>query len=536
MKSDIEIANLAKLEPINKILNKYDINDDSIINYGKYIAKLDLKTSNEKSKNGKLILVTSISPTIYGEGKTTTAIGLVDALNKLNYDSVAILREPALGPVFGTKGGATGGGYAQIMPMVDINLQFTGDMGAICTANNLLCAIIDNHIFQGNLLKIKQVVIPRTIDINDRALRNITINSSYTREEHFILTVASELMAILCLANDFNELKEMVSKMIVAYDETDKPIYTEDLKATDAICILLKEAIKPNAVQTLEHNLAIVHGGPFANIAHGTASIAAINIGLQNFSYSVVEAGFGSDLGAEKFLDIVCPKGKFYPDVIILNATIRALKYNGHDNLVTGLANLQAHIDNMKNFSSNIIVSLNRFNDDALEDINLVKDYVEKQGIEFAINTTYKDGSTGGLDLANKVISLSNNNSKKIIKLYDNNKSIKEKINIIATKVYHAKSVTYTEKVETKIQLIEKLNLDKYPVCISKTPMSISDNKDLLGYPKEHTMHVTDIKLNNGAGFIVVYMGNVITLPGLSKNSNYLKMHIDEAMHIEGIM
>lgn len=532
---NIEKANNAKLMPIKAILNKYGISDDYIINYGKYIAKIDIDNL-KNTKAGKLILVTSISPTIYGEGKTTTAIGLVDALNKLDKNAVAILRESALGPVFGTKGGATGGGCAEVIPSDDINLHFTGDMSAICTANNLLCAIIDNHIFQGNELKIKKVVLPRTIDINDRALRNITINSSYNREDHFILTVASELMACVCLANDFKELKEMVANMIVAYNDTGKPIYTKDLQAVEAVCILLKETIKPNVVQTLEHNLAIIHGGPFANIAHGTASIRAIKTGLENFSYSVVEAGFGSDLGAEKFFDIVCPKGGFYPDVVILNATIRALKYNGNGNLSKGLANLQAHIDNMKLFAKNIIVSLNKFNDDTIEDINTIKEYVLKQGLEFAINDTYLKGSAGGLELAKKVVLLSNLDNKNSFKLYNDNMKIKEKIMLLAKNIYHAKDVLYNATAEDKIKLLEKLNLDRYPICVSKTPMSISDNKELLGYPKDYTMQVTDIKLNNGAGFIVIYMGNVITLPGLSKESNYLKMHIDDDMHIEGVM
>ena len=531
---NIEKVNNAKLMLINAILNKYGISDDYIINYGKYITKIDIDNL-KNTKAGKLILVTSISPTIYGEGKTTTAIGLVDALNKLDKNAVAILREPALGPVFGTKGGATGGGCAKVIPSDDINLYFTGDMSAICTANNLLCAIIDNHIFQGNELKIKKVVLPRTIDINDRALRNITINSSYNREDHFILTVASELMACVCLANDFKELKEMVANMIVAYNDTGKPIYTKDLQAVEAVCILLKDVIKPNVVQTLEHNLAIIHGGPFANIAHGTASIRAIKTGLENFSYSVVEAGFGSDLGAEKFFDIVCPKGDFYPDVIILNATIRALKYNGQGNLKEGLANLQVHIDNMKLFAKNIIVSLNKFNDDTIEDINTIKEYVLKQGLEFAINDTYLKGSAGGLELGKKVVLLSNLDNKNSFKFNDNMK-IKEKIMLLAKNIYHAKDVLYNATAEDKIKLLEKLNLDRYPICVSKTPMSISDNKELLGYPKDYTMQVTDIKLNNGAGFIVIYMGNVITLPGLSKESNYLKMHIDDDMHIEGVM
>ena len=532
---NIEKINNAKLMPINAILNKYGISDDYIINYGKYIAKIDIDNL-KNTKAGKLILVTSISPTIYGEGKTTTAIGLVDALNKLDKNAVAILREPALGPVFGTKGGATGGGCAKVIPSDDINLHFTGDMSAICTANNLLCAIIDNHIFQGNELKIKNVVLPRTIDINDRALRNITINSSYNREDHFILTVASELMACVCLANDFKELKEMVANMIVAYNDTGKPIYTKDLQAVETVCILLKETIKPNVVQTLEHNLAFVHGGPFANIAHGTASIRAIKTGLENFSYSVVEAGFGSDLGAEKFFDIVCPKGNFYPNVVILNATIRALKYNGQDNLKEGLANLQAHIDNMLNFSKNIIVSLNKFSDDSIEDINIVRDYVKKQGLEFDINDTYSKGSNGGLELAQKTLLLCNNDNKKIVKLYDDNLKLKEKILALAKKVYHAKEIVYSKEAEEKIKSLEALKLDKYPICVSKTPMSISDSKELLGYPKDFTMHVTDIKLNRGAGFIVVLMGNVITLPGLNKNSNYLKMHIDDNGNIKELM
>ena len=325
---NIEKVNNAKLMPIKAILNKYGISDDYIINYGKYIAKIDIDNL-KNTKAGKLILVTSISPTIYGEGKTTTAIGLVDALNKLDKNAVAILREPALGPVFGTKGGATGGGCAKVIPSDDINLHFTGDMSAICTANNLLCAIIDNHIFQGNELKIKKVVLPRTIDINDRALRNITINSSYNREDHFILTVASELMACVCLANDFKELKEMVANMIVAYNDTGKPIYTKDLQAVEAVCILLKETIKPNVVQTLEHNLAIIHGGPFANIAHGCNSIIATKMAMTLGDVVVTEAGFGADLGAEKFLDIKCRKAGIKPDAVVIVATIKALKYHG---------------------------------------------------------------------------------------------------------------------------------------------------------------------------------------------------------------
>ena len=343
-------------------------------------------------------------------------------------------------------------------------------------------------------------------------------------------------MACVCLANDFKELKEMVANMIVAYNDTGKPIYTKDLQAVEAVCILLKETIKPNAVQTSEHNLAIIHGGPFANIAHGTATVRAIKTGLENFSYSVVEAGFGSDLGAEKFFDIVCPKGCFYPDVVILNATIRALKYNGQGNLKEGLANLQAHIDNMLNFSKNIIVSLNKFTDDSIEDINIVKDYVEKQGLEFAINDTYSKGSNGGLELAQKTILLSNDDNKKIVKLYDDNLKIKEKILALAKKVYHANEIVYSKEAEEKIKALEALKLDKYPICVSKTPMSISDNKELLGYPKDFMMHVTDIKLNRGAGFIVVLMGNVITLPGLNKNSNYLKMHIDDNGNIKELM
>lgn len=533
MKNNIILNEAPKSKKINDILEANGIPTDDIINYGNYIAKIKIDKIPTQEKKGKLILVTSISPTIYGEGKTTTTIGLVDSLNKIQEKAVAILREPALGPVFGTKGGATGGGLAKVIPESAINLYFTGDMSAICTANNFLCAVVDNHIYSGNFLKIKEVVIPRTIDINDRALRNITINSSYKREEHFILTVASELMASLCLANGFKELKKMVNQMIVAYDETNHPIYVSDLKATDAVCILLKDAINPNIVQTLEHNLAIIHGGPFANIAHGTASIRAIKAGLNTFSYSVVEAGFGSDLGAEKFLDIVCPRGNFYPDLIIINATIRALKYHGNGSLEQGLSNLQAHLDNMKLFKTNILVSLNKFSDDTEEEIITLKNFVLQNQVSFAINDTYQKGSAGGLDFARQVVSLCNRNVTEPVKLYDDNLSIQEKISIIAKNIYHAKEVEYTKTSLEKLRNLESLGLNKYPICISKTPMSISDNKDLLGYPRDYTIHVTDIKLNNGAGFIVVYMGNVITLPGLTLNSNYLHMSIDDDGNIE---
>ena len=540
--TDIEIARNATPKPINDILETYGFTKDSIYNYGPYMAKIT--KDNPTNQEGDLILVTSINPTPYGEGKTTISIGLCDGLNALGNKAIAVLREPSLGPVFGLKGGATGGGHSQIIPMEDINLHFTGDIHAITCVNNLLCAIIDNHIFQGNDLNIKKVTFTRCLDINDRALRNITINSSYEREDNFQISVASPIMAVLCLSKDFEDLKNRLSRMIVGFNDLDKPIYVRDLHATDALAIILKDAINPNAVQTLEGNLALVHGGPFANIAHGCSSLTSIKMALNHAPYVVTEAGFGADLGAEKFLDITAQEGNLDVSLIVLNVTIRSLKHHGGvkkeslpnldlDSLKQGLSNLECHISNLKQYTSNILVVLNKFNTDYEEEINLVKSFVQSKNLEFVVNNSYLEGSKGSIDFAKKVVALCH--KEKIKRLYDVNASIPTKIEYLAKNIYHANSVNYTNKALEEIKLLETLNLDKIPICVAKTPMSISDNKELLGYPKDYQINVTDIKISNGAGFIIVYMGNILTMPGLNKNAAYLNMKIDKNKKIEGL-
>lgn len=540
--TDIEIARNITPKPINDILETYGFSKDSIYNYGPYMAKIT--KDNPQNQEGDLILVTSINPTPYGEGKTTISIGLCDGLNALGKKAIAVLREPSLGPVFGLKGGATGGGHSQIIPMEDINLHFTGDIHAITCANNLLCAIIDNHIFQGNDLNIKKVTFTRCLDINDRALRNITINSSYEREDNFQISVASPIMAVLCLSKDFEDLKSRLAKMIVGFNDLDKPIYVQDLCATDALAIILKDAINSNAVQTLEGNLALVHGGPFANIAHGCSSLTSIKMALKHAPYVVTEAGFGADLGAEKFLDITVQEGNLDVSLIVLNVTIRSLKHHGGvkkenlpnldlDSLKQGLSNLECHISNLKQYTSNLLVVLNKFNTDYEEEINLVKSFVQSKNLEFVVNNSYLEGSNGSIDFAKKVVTLCH--KEKIKRLYDVNASIPTKIEHLAKNIYHANSVKYTNKALEEIKLLESLNLDKMPICVAKTPMSISDNKELLGYPKDYQINVTDIKISNGAGFIIVYMGNILTMPGLSKNAAYLNMKIDKNKKIEGL-
>ena len=537
MKSDIEIEEEIKPDSIVNIAKKYNIPNDYLFNYGKYMAKVDLKLmeDNKLNKKGKLILVTSINPTPYGEGKTTMAIGLCDALNYIGKKAIVALREPSMGPVFGIKGGATGGGYSQVMPMSDINLHFTGDMHALTSANNLLCAIIDNHIFQGNELNIKKVVIPRCLDVNDRALRNINImTKGCSREDHFVITVATELMAILCLSKDFKDLKRRVSKIIIGYNDQDKPIFVKDLNAEDAVSIVLKDAINPNIVQTLEHNLAIIHGGPFANIAHGCNSIIATNMALNLSDYVVTEAGFGADLGAEKFLDITCEKGGFKPDAIIINVTVRALKYNGNGVLKDGICNLETHINNMKKYMNNIIVCINKFSDDFKEDLDYIINYCHGLGVEAIINNTYALGSKGGKDLAEKVIELTKNEVN-VNKLYDNNDSISSKINKIVEEIYHGKNVIYSDEALTNIKNIEKMGLDKYPICIAKTQYSISDDKNLLGSPSDYDFHINKVYVNNGAEFIVAEAGNILRMPGLGKNSAYINMEITDDKKIRGL-
>ena len=529
--TDLEISNNCNMLNINQIAKKLNISEENIECYGRYKAKLDKKYGN---KTGKLILVTSINPTPYGEGKTTVSIGINDALNKLNYSSIAVLREPSMGPVFGIKGGATGGGYSQVVPMEDINLHFTGDIHAIESANNLLCAIIDNHIFQGNELNIKKVVFNRCVDLNDRALRNITIDSMYYRHDSFNITVASEIMAIVCLSNDIDDLKVNIGNILIGYDINDKMIFARDLNCVGAIALVLKDAIKPNLVQTLENNPVIIHGGPFANIAHGCNSIIATKLGLSLADYVVTEAGFGSDLGAEKFLDIKCPKAHIKPNCIVINATIRSLKYNGDGSLEKGIVNLKRHIENMSKYTKNIIVCINKFDLDTEEDIEYVINYVKELGYLVDICNSYKEGSSGSIELAKKIIDLCNNEID-YKPLYDYNKSIIDKINTIGKEIYRCKEIIISNEIKEKIKTIEDNGFNNLPICIAKTQYSFSDNPKLLGAPSNFSMKVTDIRICSGAGFVVVLMGDIMTMPGLGKNSAYLNMDIDNTGNIKGL-
>ena len=550
--TDIEIARSTKMLKIDEIARKLNIDSEYLEHYGKYKAKVNLDILEKlKGKDGKLILVTSINPTPFGEGKTTMSIGIHDAMRKLGYNSLAVLREPSLGPVFGIKGGAAGGGYSQVVPMEDINLHFTGDMHAIGAANNLLCAAIDNHLFQGNRLQIDKdrILFNRCVDMNDRALRTVTVGldlgKDVAHENHFCITVATEIMAILCLAKDLSDLKEKISNILFAYDINGKPLFVRDLKVEEAMTILLKDAIKPNLVQTLENNPVIIHGGPFANIAHGCNSLIATKLGLRLADYVVTEAGFGADLGAEKFLDIKCRKGDLKPSVIVVNATIRSLKYNGGmlkdelevknmDYLAKGICNLKVHIENMKKYLDNVIVCLNKFVYDDEEEVEFVKKYCENLGCEFAISESYALGGKGALDLASKIINMCEN-EKEFHLLYDENATIKEKIEKVSREIYHASSVKYLEDAEISIKKIEEIGLDKMPICVAKTQYSISDDSKKLGYPKDYEIMVRDVKVNSGAGFIVVYMGKIMTMPGLSKEPAYEKMKIDADGTIYGL-
>ncbi len=547
MKSDIEIANSIKLKPIEEIAQKIGIQEEELILYGKYKAKINKTKGNKK---GKLILVTSINPTPYGEGKTTMSIGLCDALNELGHKAIVALREPSLGPVFGIKGGATGGGYAQIVPMEDINLHFTGDIHAVTTANNLLCAAIDNHLFQGNELNInpETIAFKRCLDINDRSLRKITIGNGkkeIRRNESFNISVASEIMAILCLADDLKDLKYKLSNIFIGYNFNNKPIYAKDLKIENALTIILKDAIRPNLVQTLEGNPAIIHGGPFANIAHGCNSLIATKLALSLGEYVVTEAGFGSDLGAEKFFDIKCRYGHLKPNCIIINATIRSLKYNGgcqnheltQENLTylkKGISNLKVHIENMRQYSNNIIVCLNDFITDTNEEISYVKNFVKNMGCEFVVSKAFSQGGKGAIELANKVINMCNQPID-FKYLYHIEDSIINKIEIISTKIYHANKVIYEDNVLADIQRLEDMGYRNLPICIAKTQYSISDNAKLLGYPTNHEVRVKSVQLASGAGFIVVLMGNIMTMPGLSKTPAYENMHINNNGKISGL-
>ena len=540
MISDIEIARNCKKENIKIIGKKLGI-EDNLILYGNDKAKIEYNKI-KKDRTGKLILVTSINPTPYGEGKTTVSIGLVDGLNKIDKNSIAVLREPSLGPVFGVKGGACGGGYSQVVPMEDINLHFTGDIHAIESANNLICAAIDNHIYFGNELDFKEISFYRCMDMNDRALRKVHV---LNRDDKFNITSACEIMSVLCLSKDFDDLYNKLSNIIVGYNSKGKPIRCSDLKLTGSLAVLLKDAIKPNLVQTLENNPVIIHGGPFANIAHGCNSIIATDLGLKLSPYVVTEAGFGSDLGAEKFLDIKCRYGNFKPDCIVLVCTIKALKYNagiGKEDILKenvealsrGICNLEVHIENMLKYTSNIVVCLNKYDTDDLEEINIIKKFVKSKNVEFAISSAYSNGGNGAIELAEKVVNICNQeNDFKM--LYDTNLSIYDKIETICREIYHASNINYSDKAIEKINNIENIGMDKLPVCIAKTQYSISDNKDLLGYPKNYSVTVRDITLYAGAGFITVYLGDIMTMPGLSKHANYERIDIDSDGNIVGL-
>ncbi len=555
MLSDIEIAQKAKCLPIKEIAKSLSIEEDDLELYGKYKAKLPLSLVDKYSDrpDGKLILVTAINPTPAGEGKTTVTVGLGEAMSKIGKNAVIALREPSMGPVFGIKGGAAGGGYAQVIPMEDINLHFTGDMHAITAANNLLCAIIDNHIQQGNELSIdpRRILFKRCLDMNDRALRNVIVGlggklNGVPREDGFMITVASEVMAILCLASDIDDLKLRLGRILVAYTYDGKPVYAKDLQVVGAMAALLKDAIKPNLVQTLENTPALMHGGPFANIAHGCNSVTATKLGLKLADYCITEAGFGADLGAEKFLDIKCRYAGLNPSCIVIVATIRALKYNGgvaksdlkYENvsaLEKGIVNLQTHIENMKKYGVPVVVAINRFMTDTDEEIKFIEDFCEKQDVLVSLTEVFANGGNGGVDLAQKVVKTIEEKPSNFKPLYDAELPIKEKLGIIAREIYRADGVVYTKSAEKAIAEIEALGKDKLPVCVAKTQYSLSDDQTKLGKPENFTITVRDVRLSAGAGFIVALTGDIMTMPGLSKQPAAYSIDVDTDGNIKGL-
>ena len=558
MLSDIEIAQNAKMKKINEIASSLGISEDELEPYGHYKAKLSesLYSKLAFKKDGKLILVTAINPTPAGEGKTTVSVGLAEAMAKIGKKAMLALREPSLGPVFGIKGGAAGGGYAQVVPMEDINLHFTGDMHAITSANNLLCAMLDNHIQQGNELQIDQrrIMFKRCLDMNDRALRNTIVGlggkvNGVPREDGFQITVASEIMAILCLATDLADLKERIGNILVAYNIKNEPVFARDLGACGAMTALLKDALKPNLVQTLENTPAFIHGGPFANIAHGCNSIRATKLALKLGDYCITEAGFGSDLGAEKFFDIKCRFGGLTPSCVVLVATIRALKYNGgalRDDLKKenmwalekGIVNLQTHIENMHKYHVPVVVAINKFDTDTEQEVKFVQKFCENLGVEVSMCEVFAKGGEGGTDLATKVcetIDLCDGNENGFKCLYDEKLPIKQKIEKIATEIYRADGVTYTSQAEKAIKEIEGIGFGDIPVCIAKTQYSLSDNPNLLGKPKNFNITVRDAKLSSGAGFVVIYTGDIMTMPGLPKAPSALKIDCDNNGNITGL-
>ena len=551
--TDIEIAKSVELEKITKIASKIGINEEDIEQYGSYKAKISEKVFEKvkDNKDGKLVLVTALSPTPLGEGKTTVSIAIADGLRKINKKSILALREPSLGPVFGIKGGATGGGKVQVAPMEDINLHFTGDIHAITSANNLLSSIIDNHIYFGNELKFKKVVWKRCVDLNDRQLRVIETGLSgekniVPRQDSFDITVASEIMAILCLAENITELKEMLGNILVGYDENNKPIYAKQLKAEGAMATLLKDAIKPNLVQTLEHTPAIIHGGPFANIAHGCNSIRATKLALKLGEYVITEAGFGADLGAEKFLNIKCRKAKLKPDAVVIVATIKAIKYHGGiekdkiqeeniEGIKNGIENLYRHIGNIKNkFGLNVIVALNRYNSDTEEEVKYIKENLEKKGIELSIVEGWAKGGEGAIDIAQKLVNLVEK-EEKFKFTYSLEDNIEEKIEKIAENIYGAKGIIYEEEAKQKIEQFKAEGYGNLPICIAKTQYSFSDNPKNLKCDDEYYITIRNLELKAGAGFIVALAGKIMTMPGLPKHPAAESIDIDEKGNIVGI-
>lgn len=555
MKTDIEIAQESVMQPIKEVAAAYGICEDDLELYGKYKAKLtdELWQEVKDREDGKLILVTAINPTPAGEGKTTTSIGLADALSLLGKKTLLALREPSLGPCFGIKGGAAGGGYAQVVPMEDLNLHFTGDFHAITSANNLLAALLDNHIQQGNALQIdtRQILWKRCLDMNDRALRNIVVGlgakaDGVVREDHFVITVASEIMAILCLANDMKDLKERLGRIIVAYNYAGEPVTAAELHAVGAMAALLKDAIKPNLIQTLEHNGALVHGGPFANIAHGCNSVRATKTALKLADIVVTEAGFGADLGAEKFLDIKCRKAGLKPDAVVLVATVRALKYNGGvpkaelgaenlEALAKGIVNLEKHIENIHKYGVPVVVTLNSFTSDTEAEYEFIRNFCEERGCEFALSEVWADGGEGGRALAEKVINTLETKESHYHPIYSDEMSLKDKIHTIATEIYGADGVSYAPAAARSLARIEEMGFKELPVCMAKTQYSLSDDQNKLGRPSGFTIHVRDVYVSAGAGFVVALTGAIMTMPGLPKKPAADNIDVNEQGVITGL-
>ena len=555
MKSDIEIAQEAQMVHIREVAAKLDIPEDDLELYGKYKAKLSDELIRRVSdrKDGKLILVTAINPTPAGEGKTTTSVGLGEAFGRLGKRAVIALREPSLGPCFGIKGGAAGGGYAQVVPMEDLNLHFTGDFHAITSANNLLAALLDNHIQQGNELGIdpRQIVWKRCMDMNDRVLRNIVVGLGSTmdgmvREDHFVITVASEIMAILCLADDMHDLKRRLGRIIVAYTFDGKPVTADDLKATGAMAALLKDALKPNLIQTLEHTPAIVHGGPFANIAHGCNSVRATKTALKLADYVITEAGFGADLGAEKFFDIKCRKAGLAPDAVVLVATVRALKYNGGvakadlgtenlDALKKGIVNLEKHIENLQKFGVPVVVTLNSFVTDTKAETDYVEQFCRERGCEFALSEVWEKGGEGGIELANKVLLTLEQKESHFKPLYSDDMSLEDKIATVAREIYGADGVTYSAAAKKELKRIADMGMSSFPVCMAKTQYSLSDDQTKLGRPNGFTINVREVYVSAGAGFVVAVTGSIMTMPGLSKNPAAYGIDVNDDGVITGL-